>query len=111
MKDDAVADGIGVPQVPSEYHWYAYGEVPPDGFAASVIDCPASIVGALGDIAPAEREPFTVTVTGLDATISGGDPLSLTCSSNDQIPVVDTGPVGVAGLSPALQTNEAPRLL
>lgn len=77
----------------------------------SVIDCPASIVGAVGDIAPDESGPFTVTVTALDVTISGGDPVSLTCSSNDQIPVMDSALVGVAGLSPALQTNGAPRLL
>jgi hypothetical protein len=54
---------IGLVQAPSEYHWKEYGEVPPNGFAASVIDWPESIVGAFGDIPPAERGPFTVTVS------------------------------------------------
>jgi hypothetical protein len=66
-------------------------------------------VGAFGDIAPADNAPFTVTVTAIEATISEGEPLSLTCSSNDQVPVADRALVVVAGLSPALQANETPR--
>ena len=60
---------------------------------------------------PAIKAPLTVTVTGLDAASSEGEPLSVTCSSNDHEPIVDRGPVGVVGLSPALQANEPPRLL
>jgi len=75
-----------------------------------VIDWPASIVGVLGDIAPAESTPFTVTAAEFELTSSEGEPLSLTCSSNDQVPVVDKTPVETVGLSPALQGNEPPRL-
>jgi hypothetical protein len=75
-----------------------------------VIDCPASIAGALGVIAPADNGPFTVTVTAFEVTTSEGEPLSLACSSNDQVPVVESTPVEVVGLSPALQGKEVPRL-
>ena len=75
-----------------------------------MIDWPASIVGVLGDIAPAESTPFTVTAAEFELTSSEGEPLSLTCSSNDQVPVVDKPPVETVGLSPALQGNEPPRL-
>lgn len=45
-----------------EYHWYVYGAVPPDAPAASVRDCPESIVGFAGAIVPAMRFGFTVTM-------------------------------------------------
>ena len=34
-------------------HKYEYGEVPPDGLAVNVVDCPESIVGDDGEIVPA----------------------------------------------------------
>jgi hypothetical protein len=46
-----------------EYHWYVYGEVPPDGLAVSVMDWPESITGDAGVIAPATKAGLTVTVT------------------------------------------------
>jgi hypothetical protein len=69
------------------------------------------MAGALGDIAPADNTPFTVTVTAFEVTSSEGEPPSLICSSNNHVPVVDKTPVEAVGLSPALQANEAPRLL
>jgi hypothetical protein len=37
--------------------------VPPDGLAVRVIDCPVSMVGTLGVIAPATKAGLTVTVS------------------------------------------------
>ena len=45
-----------------EYHWYAYGAVPPDGLTVKVIDWPVSTAGAEGMIAPAVNAVLTVTV-------------------------------------------------
>jgi hypothetical protein len=45
------------------YHWKLYGVVPPDGFAVRVIDCPMSIVGLEGVMAPADNGGLTVTVS------------------------------------------------
>src|SRR5207247_2001032 len=59
---------------------------------------------------PAIKAPLTVTVTGLDVASSEGEPLSVTCSSNDHEPVVDSGPVDIVGLSLALHENEIPKL-
>ena len=75
-----------------------------------MIDWPASIAGAPGVIAPAERAPFTVTLAELDVTIWEGEPLSFTCNSNDQTPDVNKTPVETVGLSPATQVNEPPKL-
>jgi hypothetical protein len=44
-------------------HEYEYGPVPPDGFAVNVIDWPLSIVGADGDIVPAESAALTVIMS------------------------------------------------
>lgn len=74
-----------------------------------MIDCPASIAAAPGSIAPADRAPFTVTLAALDVTAWDGEPRSLTCSSKDQIPEVDNGPVETVGSSPAIQANELPK--
>jgi hypothetical protein len=46
-----------------EYHWKLYDPVPLDGFAVRVIDCPMSIVGADGVMAPAVNAGLTVTVS------------------------------------------------
>jgi hypothetical protein len=110
LRVDVVADAIEVVHAPSEYHWYEYGAVPPDGLALRAIDWPVSIAGALGDIPPADNGPFTVTVTAFEVTTWDGEPLSLTCNSNDQAPVEDRTPVEVVGLSPTLQAKEVPRL-
>ncbi len=75
-----------------------------------MIDWPASIAGALGEIVPADNTPFTVTVTAFEVAGSEGEPLSFTASSNDQVPVVDKALVEIVGLSPALQAIEVPRL-
>jgi hypothetical protein len=62
-----VALDIKVPAVHSargelaEYHWYENMEVPPDSCEVRVTDCPLSMDGAEGVIAPAERVGFTVT--------------------------------------------------
>ena len=62
-RDDPVAPPMTVAQLASKYHWYEYGEVPPDGVEARVIDCPLSIVGAAGVTAPATSVGLTVTVS------------------------------------------------
>lgn len=73
------------------------------------MDWPLSIIGALGDIAPADKGPLTMTVTALEDSDSTGVPVSFTCSSNDQVPVVESGPVETEGRSPDLQLKVAPK--
>lgn len=73
-----------------------------------MIDCPASIAGALGAMAPADRAPFTVTLAVLVTTWEG-EPPSDTRNSKDQIPDVDKVPVETVGLSPAIHANELPK--
>jgi hypothetical protein len=63
----------------------------------------AEIVGAL-------IVGFTVAETAADVTVSAGEPLSITFSSKDHEPIVESVPVGTVGLSPALQVNELPKL-
>jgi hypothetical protein len=62
-RDDPVALPMTLVQLESRYHWYEYGRVPPDGLEARVIDCPLSIEGAAGVIAPATSVGLTVTVS------------------------------------------------
>jgi P pilus assembly chaperone PapD len=53
---------------------------------------------------------FTVTVTAFEVVVTAPAPeLSITCSSNDQVPVVASTPVELVGRSPTLQLNELPR--
>ena len=52
---------MAVVQAPSEYHWYVSEGVPPDACDVRVIDCPLSIVGLAGVIAPTTRAGLTVT--------------------------------------------------
>ncbi len=54
---------------------------------------------------------LTLTVMLLEATVTGAPELSVTCNSNDQVPIVDRIPVEVVSRSPALQEKELPRLL
>ncbi len=76
----------------------------------SAADCPELMtLGAL-EIVGAVIMGFTVTETAPDMTVSAGEPLSITFSSKDHEPVVESAPVGAVGLSPALQVNELPRL-
>lgn len=49
--------------------------VPPDGFAVKVTDCPPSIVGASGVIAPADRAVFTETSAVVDVALAVGMPV------------------------------------
>ena len=52
---------------------------------------------------------FTVTVTGLEITVTGDPELSVTCSSKDQAPVDDSIPVEVdVG---EIQDEDPPRLV
>ena len=66
-----------VEHVPSEYHAYWYGVVPPDGLAVSVIDCPLSIAGLEGMIAPAESAGLMVTKSAGDVALTVGVPVEL----------------------------------
>ena len=52
---------------------------------------------------------FTVTVTGLEVTVTGDPELSTTCSSKDQAPMAESIPVEVdVG---EVQDEDPPRLL
>ena len=68
------------------------------------------MAGAPGDIAPADKAPFTVILAVFDVTTSEGEPLSFICNSKDQIPEVDKTPVDTVGLLPATQAKELPKL-
>lgn len=77
-----------------------------------VIDWSLSIVAGeeMVTAVPVNWE-LTMTVTALEVTETGVEALSFTCSSNDQVPIVDRVPVETVGLSPVLQANEEPRAL
>jgi len=52
---------------------------------------------------------FTETMTAIDVTRTEGEPLSLTCNSNDQVPTVVIGPHDMdAG---DVHNEELPRLV
>jgi hypothetical protein len=76
----------------------------------SAADCPELMTLGAAEIVGAPSVGFTVTEAAADMTVSAGEPLSVTFSSKDHEPVVESGPVGAVGLSPALQVNELPRL-
>jgi len=59
---------------------------------ASVAVWPVLITVGLADTTAAVRGGFTETVTALDVTRIEGDPVSLTCNSNDQVPTIVIGP-------------------
>ncbi len=61
--------------------------------------------------APPTRTGLTLTVTLLEITVAGVPELSVTWSSNDQVPAVDRIPVEIVNTSPGLQEKELPRLL
>jgi len=93
-------------------HWHEYVGVPAPNEVAvdSAAVWPALIVLGLMDITGTVSAGFAIAETAAEVAISGGEPLSVTFSSNDQVPVVDKTPVETVGLSPALQGNEPPRL-
>lgn len=72
-----------------------YGGVPPekDAVVESDADCPESIAEGVAEIAGADGAGFTATVTTLDVLVTGAAALSVTCSSKDQDPETDRGPV------------------
>lgn len=74
-----------------------------------VDDWPESMVDGDAEGVFTVSAPLTVTLTGLEAMVVGV--LSVTWSSNDQVPVVDRVPVEVVGLSPGVHVNALPRLL
>ena len=76
----------------------------------SAADCPELMTLGAAEIVGALSGEFTVTETAPDVPVSAGEPLSVTFSSKDQEPAVEMVPVGVVGLSPAIQANELPRL-
>jgi hypothetical protein len=69
-----VAPPIWVVHEAPVYHVYPYGVVPPEGFEVNVIDCPLSIIGEDGVIAPAPRAEFTVTVSPAEHALAAGVP-------------------------------------
>lgn len=68
-----------------------------------------SMTEGFAEATGAARALFTVTITDVEFTLSAGDPLSRTCSSNDQFPEMDKIPVDSEGLEPTMQEDEAPR--
>lgn len=72
-----------------------YGDVPPviGVVVVRVADCPRSSAGGATKIVGDERAGFTVTVAGADTTMTGELELSVTLSSNDQVPTVERDPV------------------
>ena len=62
---------------PSEYHWYRYGAVPPDGLAVKLIDWPESIMGFVGVADPATRTGLTVSWSDEDKALTAGLPAEL----------------------------------
>jgi hypothetical protein len=56
------------------YHVYPYGVVPPEGFEVKVMDCPLSMEGDAGVIAPATSAGFTVTVSPEEHALAAGVP-------------------------------------
>jgi hypothetical protein len=58
-----------------------------------------------------ESAVLTVTVAGLDVSLTGTPEESVTWSSKVQAPTVDSGPVEVLGVLLVVQENELPRLL
>ena len=60
---DELAPVIDVPHVPSEYHWYDIGGVPPEAWVVRVTDWPLSMVGLDGVIGSTTRAELTATVS------------------------------------------------
>jgi hypothetical protein len=69
-----VAPPIELVHAAPVYHVYPYGVVPPEGAEVRVMDCPLSITGAAGVIAPAPRTEFTVTVSPAEQALAAGVP-------------------------------------
>ena len=78
-----------------------------------VADCPESIVDGETEItgAVSVETACTVTVTVFEVTVTGVAAPSVTWSSNDHDPRVDSVPVGTDERLPAVHVKEAPRLL
>jgi hypothetical protein len=77
----------------------------------SATDWPLSMVVGETEITGAVRAEFTVTATALEATVTGVPELSVTRSSNSQVPVAVRVPVETVGVSLVVQLNELPRPL
>ena len=77
MVETTVVSELHVDDAP-EYHFTVKVEVPPDQEADNPIDCPLSIVGAGGVIAPAVRAEFTVTLSVAEVALAGEDAESVT---------------------------------
>jgi len=71
--------------------------------------CPASMASGLAPIAGAASAGLTVTVTVAEAT--DVDVLSVTCSSNCQVPAVLRVPLDAVGNDVVVQVKELPRSL
>jgi hypothetical protein len=69
-----VAPEIWFVQAAPVYHVYPYGVVPPVGLAVRVMDCPLSMIGEDGVIAPAPRTALTVTVSPAEQGLAAGVP-------------------------------------
>lgn len=69
--------------------------VPPakDVVVERVDDWPESIVLGLAEMMGGDSAGLTVTIAGLDVIVAGDPELSVTLSSNDQVPTVVKVPV------------------
>lgn len=75
----------------------------------SAADCPELMTVGEAEIVGALNGEFTVAETAGEVTVSTGEPLSVTFSSKDHEPCVESVPEGAVGLSPAIQANEVAR--
>lgn len=78
VKLDEVAPRIAAPHMLSEYHWYENAGVPPDTCDVKAMDCPLSMVGLGGVIAPAMIAELTVTVSPGEQRETGKKAASVT---------------------------------
>jgi hypothetical protein len=76
-------------------HWHVNGEVPPLNVSDRVDELPELTDDGDAVGVPRVSVALTVTVTIVEVTVTGVPELSVTCSSNVQVPVVVNAPVDV----------------
>jgi hypothetical protein len=83
--------------------------VPPLNVSDRVDEPPELIVDGVAVGVPTVSAEFTVTVTVVDVTVTGVPELSVTCSSNVQVPAIASAPVDMD--EGEVQAAAVPRLL
>ena len=70
------------------YHLTVYVDVPPVHDPVSVIDCPLSMSGELGEIKGTDMAGLTVTVSATELTATGLKALSVTITKYEVVDVI-----------------------